>query len=578
MDPLWRALILFLTCIVYLFVGAGIFSVLEGHYEKVTKTDINQTIFDFLSKHKDVEVNELLTVVHKLHDAFHSGVNADEVVEGTYHNRWDVVNAFYFCVTTITTIGFGHLSPSSYAGKIFFILYALIGIPTMAWFLIEVGLLFKKKFKILHQKFQNSLSNHISARLVRLTISIIIAAVLTYIFLIVIPAGIFAHVEGWSHMDAQYFAFSAIFTIGFGDLIPTEHNTGWQEWIYKLGTTFYYFIAMVFLVTIGCVLQDLRSDFNVVSHHRMMMDNNGGQTRMEEQMGADVEEKELALGHLALQTADADTNIDIGVEDNYSDGGGDDEDMGDGKYRRICRIRKTLCKISREGFGHLSPATSAGKVLFGFYAFFGIPLMAWFLIESGTLMKERILLMSQKIQNGLSHCIRANFLRLFITTLIFVLAGYVILLVIPAAIIASIEGWGHADAQYFCFVSLTTIGFGDLIATEHTSGWVEWVYKLATTMYYFNGMVVLTAVACILYEKRPAPKMATHERLMNNGGQVAVEEQMREQMVADPEERELALGHLTLQEAEGHVEVTVEDDYEDDNSDDGGGDGKYRKL
>ncbi len=105
MDPLWRAVLLFLTCITYLFVGAGIFSVIESHHEQVTKVNVNKTLYDFLSKHKDVEASELLQVVHELHDAFHSGVNADEVVENTYHDRWDVVNAFYFCVTTITTIG-----------------------------------------------------------------------------------------------------------------------------------------------------------------------------------------------------------------------------------------------------------------------------------------------------------------------------------------------------------------------------------------------------------------------------------------------------------------------------------------
>ena len=214
--------------------------------------------------------------------------------------------------------------------------YVVIGIPTMAWFLIETGLIFKKKIKILHQKFQNSLSNYISARLVRLSISGILAFVLSYVFVIVIPAASFAHIEGWSHMDAQYFAIGAMFTVGFGDFIPTEQLTGWHEWIYKLATTFYYFIGLVFLATVACLLQDLRSDFNLVSHHRMMMDNNGGQTRMEEQMGVDIEEKELALGHLALQSADADTNIDVGMGDNYSDGGDEDGDTsGDGKYRRI---------------------------------------------------------------------------------------------------------------------------------------------------------------------------------------------------------------------------------------------------
>ena len=105
MDPFWRASVLFLTTLVYLFIGAGIFSVLEGHYEEVTKSNVNKTVSDFLSKHKSVSMQELLEVLHEIRKSDDMGVSADDVIEGTYHNRWDVVNAFYFCVTTITTIG-----------------------------------------------------------------------------------------------------------------------------------------------------------------------------------------------------------------------------------------------------------------------------------------------------------------------------------------------------------------------------------------------------------------------------------------------------------------------------------------
>ncbi len=199
--------------------------------------------------------------------------------------------------------------------------------------------------------------------------------------------------------------------------------------------------------------------------------------------------------------------------------------------------------------------------------------MAWFVLEAATLMKERFLILAQKVQNGLSHCIRAHLVRMVITTLIFILTAYIVLLVIPAAILSNIEGWGHGQAQYFCLVAITTIGFGDLIPTENTTGWAEWIYKLATTMYYFNGMVVLTAFASILYEKRPGPKVPSHERLFDSGTPRA--HAADEQMVGDLVERELSLGHLTLEEAEGgRVDATDDDDDHDEDL----GDGKYRKL
>ena len=235
------------------------------------------------------------------------------------------------CYTYISP-GFGHLSPSTHAGKIFTIFYCIIGIPTMAWFLIETGVLLKNKFNVLSQRFQNCLSRRISVRLCRLSIVGLVFFACIYILLIVVPAVIFSSIEGWSHIDSQYFAFVAIFTIGFGDLIPSEQLDGWQEWVYKLATTFYYYLGLVTLVTIGCILQDFRSDFNAVAHQRMTT--LSGQTHAEDQM-ADFEERELALGHLALQTGEADTNFnaDGGLEDRYSDE--DNDGAKDSKYRKL---------------------------------------------------------------------------------------------------------------------------------------------------------------------------------------------------------------------------------------------------
>ena len=42
------------------------------------------------------------------------------------HFSW--VNAFYFCTVTLTTVGYGDLVPKTTAGKVFTIIYILIGI------------------------------------------------------------------------------------------------------------------------------------------------------------------------------------------------------------------------------------------------------------------------------------------------------------------------------------------------------------------------------------------------------------------------------------------------------------------
>ena len=163
--------------------------------------------------------------------------------------------------STYVSPGFGHLSPATDGGKFFTVIYALIGIPITSLFLIDTGMLFKTKFDVLSKKFQDFLSRYISVRRFRLIIVGLVFAIGHYALFVLIPGIIFSIIEGWSYMDAQYFAFIALSTIGLGDLVPTEQVDGWQEWVYKLGTTVYYYTGMVTLVLIGLICQDLLANF-----------------------------------------------------------------------------------------------------------------------------------------------------------------------------------------------------------------------------------------------------------------------------------------------------------------------------
>jgi voltage-gated potassium channel Kch len=72
---------------------------------------------------------------------------------------WTIVEAFYFCIVTLTTVGYGDLSPTTDATRIFTIIYILTG------FGVLVALLTATAQQYLSQKAERSgVRERVSAR------------------------------------------------------------------------------------------------------------------------------------------------------------------------------------------------------------------------------------------------------------------------------------------------------------------------------------------------------------------------------------------------------------------------------
>lgn len=61
-----------------------------------------------------------------------------------------------------------------------------------------------------------------------------------------------------------------------------------------------------------------------------------------------------------------------------------------------------------------------------------------------------------------------------ISTILFILAGCVVFVTIPAVIFKYIEGWTALESIYFVVVTLTTVGFGDFVAGKHPGHPSRW--------------------------------------------------------------------------------------------------------
>ena len=53
--------------------------------------------------------------------------------------HWRVLDALYFTIITLTTVGYGDLAPKTDAGKIFTIVYIFVGLSLISGFIILLG-------------------------------------------------------------------------------------------------------------------------------------------------------------------------------------------------------------------------------------------------------------------------------------------------------------------------------------------------------------------------------------------------------------------------------------------------------
>ncbi|CAL8285808.1 unnamed protein product [Lota lota] len=164
--------------------------------------------------------------------------------------------------------------------------------------------------------------------------------------------------------------------------------------------------------------------------------------------------------------------------------------------------------ITTIGYGNIAPKTSTGRVFCIFYGLFGVPLCLTWISELGKFFGGRAKHLGQSLtKKGLSLR-KAQ----FACTAIFVLWGVLIHLVLPPFVFMSQEGWTYVEGLYFSFVTLTTIGFGDLVAgvdpnTEYPTLYryfVEvWIYLgLAWLSLFFNWKVRMVVEAHKALKKR----------------------------------------------------------------------------
>lgn len=178
--------------------------------------------------------------ISRIIKANNRGISA--ITNLTVEPNWSFGQAVFFSGTVLTTIGYGHVSPLSSGGKIFCIFYAIFGIPITLVLIsacVERLLLLTNKLydkmKTMSIFYRNQSTINMKA-LTYTHFGLVLAFVLVFFFLI--PAAVFSSIEKeWNYLDALYYCFISLSTIGLGDYIPGDKYEQPYRVFYKIATT-----------------------------------------------------------------------------------------------------------------------------------------------------------------------------------------------------------------------------------------------------------------------------------------------------------------------------------------------------
>uniref|UniRef100_A0A672QR15 Potassium channel subfamily K member n=1 Tax=Sinocyclocheilus grahami TaxID=75366 RepID=A0A672QR15_SINGR len=142
-------------------------------------------------------------------------------------------------------------------------------------------------------------------------------------------------------------------------------------------------------------------------------------------------------------------------------------------------------------YGHAAPGTDAGKAFCMFYAVLGIPLTLVMFQSLGERMNTFVKYMLKRIKKCCGMRITEVSMENMVTVGFFSCMGT---LCIGAAAFSHYEDWSFFQSYYYCFITLTTIGFGDFVALQNNKALQRKpLYVAFSFMYILVGLTVIGA-------------------------------------------------------------------------------------
>ncbi|XP_038615908.1 potassium channel subfamily K member 9 [Tachyglossus aculeatus] len=233
-----RTLSLIACTFTYLLVGAAVFDALESDHELRQEERLRAEEARIQGKYNisrdDYRQLELVILQAEPHRA---GV------------QWKFAGSFYFAITVITTIGYGHAAPGTDAGKAFCMFYAVLGIPLTLVMFQSLGERMNTFVKHLLKRVKKCCgmrSTDVSME------NMVTVGFFSCMGTLCVGAAAFSQYEDWSFFHAYYYCFITLTTIGFGDYVALQTKGALQK--KPLYVAFSFMYILVGLTVIGAFL------------------------------------------------------------------------------------------------------------------------------------------------------------------------------------------------------------------------------------------------------------------------------------------------------------------------------------
>ena len=152
--------------------------------------------------------------------------------------------------------GYGNIVPKTVQGRLFCVLYALIGIPGTCLTLKSIGDKITELFTKLITNFEKRVlkRSHLTQKVeLKVAMTTIVVTVLCLLPLMALLVHV-RHKE-WSYIECFYFTFTTLSTIGFGDYLPHFKNNA------DYSLVLLAFVGLAFVSSIFCSMNNVLEQY-----------------------------------------------------------------------------------------------------------------------------------------------------------------------------------------------------------------------------------------------------------------------------------------------------------------------------